>query len=162
LSTERQSKIELHTLLSRLSDNGVSVEEFKLSRGTGKLYMLGWKIDPFPFCERQYAWYPLIVKEGQIDIDRDTADAVLRHVWHSILPFFDDELEDELKPTTPHEQEIADKVEAKARAVRDDGAKWGDAPFEDMRASMTFDLSDSECDYLELRIHWRQEIPRTN
>ena len=159
MSTERQDAVELQTLLSKLSDNGVRVQEFTSSRrvtGT-KLYLLSWQIDPFPFCEREWAWYPLIIKDGQTEIDRETADAVLRHVWHSVMPFFDDELQEQIKPQDSHEDEIAKRVDDMARAVGD--GKWESTAFDDLISSLTFEPSESETDYLELRLHWRQEIP---
>jgi len=121
--------------------------------------MLGSKLPSFPFGDREYVWYPLLVSSSQSEIDRDEADAILRHCWHSSKPFFEDELEEELKPTDEHEKQIAAKVDAKARAVRDSGESWGDSPIETMKDSLGFELSESESEYLETRIHWRQDTP---
>jgi len=119
--------------------------------------MLSWKIDPFPFCEREWAWYPLIVKDGQTELDREKVEALLRHVWHSVMPFFLDDLEEELTPDGPHEQEIAEKVDARAGQVNNGGPPWKDSDYVDLCTSLSFDPSESESEYLELRLAWHRE-----
>ena len=163
MSIERQSTVQLQTLVSRLSEIGVRIEEIELTHpATLKLFLLACKLPSFPFGDREYVWYPLLVKPGETEIDRDKADAILPHLWHSSKPFFEDELESELEPENEREREIAAKVDAKARSVRDGHEEWGESPLDNLKASLTFEPSESECEYLEVRLHWRQDTSISN
>jgi len=157
LSIERQRTVSLLELLSRLHEIGVRADEIDLGPDRPRLFMLWCRLPAFPFGDREVVWYPLLVKPGETEIDRDKVDALLRHLWHSSTPFFGDEIELELAPENPHEHEIAEKVDAKARAVRDGHEEWGGSPLNEIRSSLTFSPSESDYEYLEARIEWRQE-----
>ncbi len=156
MSIERQPTVPIPTLLSKLAEIGVSVQEIDFP--SHKVYLFGSKLPPFPFGEREYVWYPLTIQPGQVEIDRDEADALLRHCWHSSKPFFEDELEQELAPSDDREEEIASTVERHAGRVKAGDAQWDPTSVDRLRSTVSFEMSEAEHEYFDTLTNWKREL----
>jgi hypothetical protein len=60
-----------------------------------------------------------------------------------------------MKPINDNELAIAEKVDRKARAVRDGVGAWDNQIIGEMRASMPFELTPSDEQFLENYVAWR-------
>jgi hypothetical protein len=89
-------------LLSRLEKHAIiKAEDKQLPDGT-RIIMFFTHLPPFPFGKRKNAWYPLVLSPSQNKVAEPEVEALLRHVWHAELDFFDKDnpFEDD-KPDSP-------------------------------------------------------------
>jgi hypothetical protein len=150
-------------VLSKLAQIRVEIREIDLQGSSFRLYLLSCKLPEFPFGDRKYVWYPLLLRENQTEIDRHEVEAILRHLWHASTPFFDDELEQELRPDGDREQVIADAIDAKARSIASGNDSWQEPGVtERLRNEIGFEMSQSELAYFECYVLWRRETPIVN
>jgi hypothetical protein len=74
-------------LLDRLKKAKITVAETrKLPDETQVIILIG-TMPKFPHGERP-AWYPIVLRKGQHEVDRREVEALLRHFWHFELEFF--------------------------------------------------------------------------
>jgi hypothetical protein len=64
-----------------------------------------------------------------------------------------------MKPTNDHEKEIAEKVDAKARAIRDGVGAWDDRVITEMAVAVGFQMNVAEEQFLESYVVWRRRNP---
>lgn len=80
--------MKLEELLSRLEKHKITkAEDRTLVDGT-RVILFVTHLPSFPFG-RQNVWYPLVLAPGQTDVYQPEVDALLRHLWHAELDFFD-------------------------------------------------------------------------
>jgi len=64
-----------------------------------------------------------------------------------------------MKPTNKHEIEIAEKVDQKARAIREGVGAWDDRVITEMRIAVGFQMNVSDEQFLESYVAWRRQNP---
>jgi hypothetical protein len=64
-----------------------------------------------------------------------------------------------MKPTNKHEEEIAQRVDAKARAIRDGLGAWDDRIITEMKIAVAFEMSAADDQFLENYVAWRRRNP---
>ena len=64
-----------------------------------------------------------------------------------------------MKPTTKHEEEIAEKVDSKATAIADGMGAWDDRIITEMHVAVGFEMNDGEAQFLENYVAWRRQNP---
>jgi hypothetical protein len=80
--------MNLDELLSRLKKHAIIIaEDKKLPDGT-RIINFVTHLPLFPFG-RQNTWYPLVLSPNQTEVAKPEVDALLRHVWHAELDFFE-------------------------------------------------------------------------
>jgi hypothetical protein len=67
-----------------------------------------------------------------------------------------------MNPTNDHEKEIAQKVNAKARAIRDGVGAWDDRIITEMKIAVGFEMNAADDQFLESYVAWRRQNPITN
>jgi hypothetical protein len=95
--------MNLDELLSRLKKHAIIIaEDKKLPDGT-RIITFVTHLPLFPFG-RQNTWYPLVLSPDQIEVAQPEVEALLRHVWHAELDFFEEDnpFEDD-EPDHPEE-----------------------------------------------------------
>jgi hypothetical protein len=60
---------------------------------------------------------------------------------------------------TEHELDIAQKVDAKARAIAEGRETWDDDIVREMRIALTFQLTEAEIEFLDRYVAWRRHTP---
>lgn len=66
-----------------------------------------------------------------------------------------------MKPTNDNELAIAEKVDRKARAIRDGVGAWDNQIIGEMRVSTPFEMTPSDEQFLENYVAWRRRNPIT-
>lgn len=147
-------------LLRKLSEFRIYVvEERRLHDGTTILILLS-HLPEFPHG-RQHAWATLTIEPGQDFIEREEIEPILRHLWNGSALFFGDELERELQPMDQHECQIAEKVDAHVW-VQNGSTVLDDAAIsEQIRGSLSFELSTEHLEYLEAYVRMRRAKPKS-
>lgn len=85
------SQLLLNTLLSRLQkEKNISINDRADGDGKRCITVVRHNLPSPPYTERKSSWYTLIILPGQIHVDRHEVEALLRHVWHSEIDFFED------------------------------------------------------------------------
>jgi hypothetical protein len=64
-----------------------------------------------------------------------------------------------MKPTSKREEEIVERVDQKARAIRDGVGAWDNRVVTEMRVAVGFQLSVAEEQFLESYLAWRRLNP---
>jgi hypothetical protein len=64
-----------------------------------------------------------------------------------------------MTPTNDHEKEIAEKVDRKARAIREGRGIWDDSVLTEMKIAVGFELDLAEEQFLEAYASWRRRNP---
>jgi hypothetical protein len=64
-----------------------------------------------------------------------------------------------MNPTNNHEREIAHKVDAKARAIRDGVGIWDDRIITEMKIAVGFEMNIADDQFLESYVVWRRQNP---
>jgi hypothetical protein len=64
-----------------------------------------------------------------------------------------------MKPTSKREEEIAERVDKKARAIRDGVGAWDNRIVTEMRVAVGFQMSVAEEQFLESYVAWRRQNP---
>jgi hypothetical protein len=64
-----------------------------------------------------------------------------------------------MKPTNEREEEIASKVDQKARAIRDGVGAWDDRIITEMHIAAGFEINVAEQQFLENYVAWRRQNP---
>ena len=64
-----------------------------------------------------------------------------------------------MKPTSKREEEIAERVDQKARAIRDGVGAWDNRVVTEMKIAVGFQLSVAEEQFLESYVAWRRQTP---
>jgi hypothetical protein len=83
--------MKLDQLLSRLEKHKITLAEDKhLPDGTRVLTFVT-HLPTYPFGEGRHTWYSLPLSPGQQEVSKKEVDALLRHLWHGELDFFEDE-----------------------------------------------------------------------
>jgi hypothetical protein len=68
----------ISTLLTKLRQQPeIDIEERKLKDGT--VVYIFFSTRPFPTF--QPVWYPIVVRPGQVDVEWEEIEAMLRHLW---------------------------------------------------------------------------------
>lgn len=80
--------MKLSVLLSQLKKHGITTAEDKLLPEGIRVITFVTRLPVFPFGERN-TWYPLVISPGQESVSKPEIDALLRHVWHAELDFFE-------------------------------------------------------------------------
>jgi hypothetical protein len=152
--------MHINELLKRLEEHKIYVEQERRFHDGRRVLIFRSQLPDFPH-RGQKVWATLPLEPDQTNVEREEIEAVLRHLWHGSTLFFGDELEKELAPDNDHEREIATKVDAKARAIRDGLGTWDDNIIADMKIALGFEMSEDELEYLDLYVRMRREIPLT-
>jgi hypothetical protein len=64
-----------------------------------------------------------------------------------------------MKPTSKREEEIVERVNQKARAIRDGVGAWDNRVVSEMKAAVGFQMSVAEEQFLESYVAWRRQNP---
>jgi hypothetical protein len=64
-----------------------------------------------------------------------------------------------MKPTSKREEEIAERVDQKARAIRDGVGAWDNRVITEMKGAVGFQMSIAEEQFLESYVAWRRQNP---
>jgi hypothetical protein len=64
-----------------------------------------------------------------------------------------------MKPTSKREEEIVERVDHKARAIRDGVGAWDNRVITEMRVAVGFQMSVAEEQFLESYVVWRRQNP---
>jgi hypothetical protein len=64
-----------------------------------------------------------------------------------------------MKPTSKREEEIAERVDQKARAIRDGVGAWDNSVVTEMKIAVGFQLSVAEEQFLESYVARRRQNP---
>lgn len=64
-----------------------------------------------------------------------------------------------MKPTNQSEKLIAERVDAKARAIRAGLGVWDDAIISDVLVSTPFEMTIADEQFLESYVAWRRQNP---
>ena len=64
-----------------------------------------------------------------------------------------------MKATNKHEEEIADKVDQKARAIHRGFGAWDDRIITEMAIAVGFQMNASDEQFLESYVAWRRQNP---
>jgi hypothetical protein len=64
-----------------------------------------------------------------------------------------------MKPTNKHEEEIAQKVDQKARAIGEGVGAWDDRIISEMHVAVGFEMNVAEQQFLENYVAWRRQNP---
>jgi hypothetical protein len=64
-----------------------------------------------------------------------------------------------MKPTSKREEEIAERVDQKARAIRDGVGAWDNRIVTEMKIAVGFQMSMAEEQFLESYVAWRRQNP---
>ena len=80
--------MSLDELLSRLKKHAIIIAEDKRLPDGTRIITFVTHLPIFPFG-RQNSWYPLVLSSGQLTVAKPEVDALLRHVWHAELDFFE-------------------------------------------------------------------------
>ena len=64
-----------------------------------------------------------------------------------------------MKPTSKREQEIVERVDQKARAIRDGVGAWDNRIVTEMKIVVGFQMSMAEEQFLESYVAWRRQNP---
>ncbi len=67
-----------------------------------------------------------------------------------------------MQPNTEREREIAQRVDAKVRAIREERGVWDDSITEEARIAVPFEMSEAECMFFEAYVNWRCSHPLSN
>jgi hypothetical protein len=94
-------RMPIDALLSRLSKHHIKLAEDRRFPDGSRVLIFVTHLPSFPFG-RSNVWYTLVISPGQDDISKSEVDALLRHVWHAELDFFenDNPFENEDSPTS--------------------------------------------------------------
>jgi hypothetical protein len=65
----------------------------------------------------------------------------------------------QMKPTTKREEEIVERVDKKARAIRDEAGAWDNRIVMEMKIAVGFQMSVAEEQFLESYVAWRRQNP---
>jgi hypothetical protein len=84
--------MKVETLLAKLRGSEIAVEDRRKPDGSG--IIIASAVLPFPYVPKP-VWGTLILSPGQEEVTRAQVEALLRHVWHGELDFFEGEAEDE-------------------------------------------------------------------
>ena len=94
--------MNLEELLSRLAKHAIRIAEDKQLPDGTRVITFVTHLPSFPFGRRN-TWYPLVLSPGQTDVAQAEIDALLRHVCHAELDFFE--------PDNPFENDQPDSAE---------------------------------------------------
>jgi hypothetical protein len=64
-----------------------------------------------------------------------------------------------MKPTSKREEEIVERVDQKARAIRDGVGAWDNRIVTEMKIAVGFHMSVAEEQFLESYVAWRRQNP---
>jgi hypothetical protein len=64
-----------------------------------------------------------------------------------------------MKPTSKREEEIVERVDQKARAIRDGVGAWDNRIVTQMKIAVGFQMSVAEEQFLESYVAWRRQNP---
>lgn len=64
-----------------------------------------------------------------------------------------------MKPTNKHEEEIAQKVDEKSRAIREGIGAWDDRIISEMHVALGFSMNVADQQFLEDYVAWRRRNP---
>jgi hypothetical protein len=64
-----------------------------------------------------------------------------------------------MKTTSKREEEIAERVDQKARAIRDGVGAWDNRIVTEMKIAVGFQMSMAEEQFLESYVAWRRQNP---
>jgi hypothetical protein len=64
-----------------------------------------------------------------------------------------------MKPTSKREEEIVERVDQKARAIRDGVGAWDNRTVTEMKGAVGFQMSVAEEQFLESYVAWRRQNP---
>jgi hypothetical protein len=65
----------------------------------------------------------------------------------------------QMKPTTKRDEEIVERVDKKARAIRDEAGAWDNRIVMEMKIAVGFQMSVAEEQFLESYVAWRRQNP---
>lgn len=84
-----QETIAVSELLGRLKKVKIEVAETRTLPDDTQVLIVVGTMPSFPHGERP-AWYPIVLRKGQAEIERREVESLLRHFWHFELEFFTD------------------------------------------------------------------------
>jgi hypothetical protein len=64
-----------------------------------------------------------------------------------------------MKPTSKREEEIVERVDQRASAIRDGAGAWDNRIVTDMKIAVGFQMSIAEEQFLESYVAWRRQNP---
>jgi hypothetical protein len=64
-----------------------------------------------------------------------------------------------MKPTSKREEEIVERVDHKARAIRDGVGAWYNRIVTEMKLAVGYQMSTAEEQFLESYVAWRRQNP---
>jgi hypothetical protein len=64
-----------------------------------------------------------------------------------------------MKHTNAHEEEIVEKVDKKARVIREGVGDWDDSIIKELRIAVGFEMTVSDEQFLESYVAWRRQNP---
>ena len=64
-----------------------------------------------------------------------------------------------MQPNTEREREIAQRVDAKVRAIRQNRGWWDHSITEEVRVAVPFEMTEAERLFLEAYVNWRRSHP---